>query len=268
MQWINGQPASQVNARDRALHYGDGCFTTAQMCHGTILDWSSHLARLQDHCQRLWISFDEWSALESCCQRIAHERQQGVLKVLISRGSGGRGYSPQGCDAPMWLVQTSELPSHYEQWRQQGVRLGLSEVSLARQPLLAGIKHLNRLEQVLIKQALLATDWDDALVCDTVGHIIETSMANVFWRIGNILYTPKLDQAGVAGIMRAKVLGQCAFLGVECQQVCEPISALTMADELMICNALLGVAPVQQFEQRMYRDFSMTRQLQETLRSC
>ena len=243
---INGQFQDKVDVTERAVQYGDGCFTTMTFAEGKLQLWPQHLARLQNNCQRLAIEFTQWQAIEeSACTLIAKAPlASGVIKVLISRGTGGRGYSPLNVSAPSYIVSCHDLPAHYSAWQQQGISLGLSPVKLARQPLLAGIKHLNRLEQVLVKQALDLTEFDDALVCDTNDNIIEASAANVFWLHQGQWFTPSLTESGVSGVMRNAI---CRFLESKSQAVKEinlKMTADFSAQEMFICNALMAVVPV------------------------
>ena len=243
---INGQFQDKVDVTERAVQYGDGCFTTMTFAEGKLQLWPQHLARLQNNCQRLAIEFTQWQAIEeSACTLIAKAPlASGVIKVLISRGTGGRGYSPLNVSAPSYIVSCHDLPAHYSAWQQQGISLGLSPVKLARQPLLAGIKHLNRLEQVLVKQALDLTEFDDALVCDTNDNIIEASAANVFWLHQGQWFTPYLTESGIAGVMRNEI---CRFLESKSQAVKEinlKMTADFSAQEMFICNALMAVVPV------------------------
>jgi 4-amino-4-deoxychorismate lyase len=122
--------------------------------------------------------------------------------------------------------------------------LTISPISLACQPLLAGIKHLNRLEQVLIKQALIQTGYDDAVVSDTKQHIIETSVGNLFWYKDDVWYTPDLSESGVDGVMRNQVLDVMHQNGIKCQVVKHNVSVLFSAQQLFVCNSLMMLVPV------------------------
>ncbi|WP_340676653.1 aminodeoxychorismate lyase [Paraglaciecola sp.] len=243
---INGQIQDSIDVTERAVQYGDGCFTTMTFFQGQLQMWPQHLARLQHNCQRLAINFSQWQALQdSALSLIANaEHKSGVIKIIISRGKGGRGYSPLNVTAPSYILSCHELPSHYMSWQKRGISLGLSPVKLAMQPLLAGLKHLNRLEQVLVKQALDLTEFDDVLVCDTSDNIIEASAANVFWLHKGQWFTPSLESSGVEGVMRNKV---CQLLSTLSQPVTETKQKFTVdfaAEEMFICNALMTIVPV------------------------
>ena len=177
---VNGRQQQHINIADRAFLYGDGCFTTMAFRNGHIEFFSAHIERLKLACKKLYINFDRWSELERCIIGSLNPKVDCVVKVMITRGEGGRGYSPEGAVNPSFIITLHTIPSHYSVWQTDGIKLTISPITLACQPLLAGIKHLNRLEQVLVKQALAETDYDDAVVCDTQQKIIESSVGNLF----------------------------------------------------------------------------------------
>ncbi|MXG37568.1 aminodeoxychorismate lyase, partial [Escherichia coli] len=141
-------------ASDRATQFGDGCFTTARIIDGQVCLLDAHIRRLQTACETLMIPFQHWGTLRREMSQLVSEKSSGVLKVIISRGSGGRGYSGASCENPTRILSVSAYPAQYESWRKDGVTLTLSPIRLGRNPTLAGIKHLNRLEQVLIRTHL------------------------------------------------------------------------------------------------------------------
>ncbi|MEB6378903.1 aminodeoxychorismate lyase [Leclercia adecarboxylata] len=244
---INGIKQAQLPASDRAFQFGDGCFTTARIVAGKVCLLEAHLQRLQTACEKLFIPFVQWAALKNEMAGQAKDVERGVLKVIISRGSGGRGYSAAGCSEPVRILSVSAYPAHYDRWRAEGIALTLSPVRLGRNPQLAGIKHLNRLEQVLIRSHLEQTDADEALVLDSEGVITECCAANLFWRQGKNVFTPRLDQAGVNGLMRQFCLRQLAHSGFPVVEVQACEAALNDADEIVVCNALMPVVPVRQY---------------------
>lgn len=167
--------------------------------------------------------------------------EEQVLKVLISRGKGARGYGTSGIEAAEIYCWTAALPD-YQIWRRHGVRLGLAQLCLARQPLLAGIKHCSRLETVLLKREQEQSRYDELLALDSAGLIIEACSANLLcWR-DRQWYTPELSQAGVAGVMRQLLLEHA-----DVQQVQWPLAQLQTVEAMVLCNALMGVVPVHHF---------------------
>ncbi|MFD3238225.1 aminodeoxychorismate lyase [Rahnella perminowiae] len=253
MMWINGVAAATLPASDRSVQFGDGCFTTARVSDGVIEFLSRHIDRLQRAASVLRIEGVDWAALEQEMVLAAGQQQEAVVKAVVTRGQGGRGYSVAGCSAPTRIVSVSAYPVHYHAWRKQGVKLALSPVTLSKAPLLAGIKHLNRLEQVMIRMHLDQTEANEALVVDTSGCLVECCAANLFWRKGNQVFTPDLSQSGVDGIMRQhliRVLEATSPRGVHI--VSEPPGTLSDADEILICNALMPVLPVNQIDNQYY----------------
>ncbi|WP_447855412.1 aminodeoxychorismate lyase [Enterobacter sp. WI-ESBL-E8] len=249
---INGLEQDALPASDRAIQFGDGCFTTARILDGNVCLLEAHIRRLRHGCETLMIPFTHWDTLHQEMCRLASGKQSGVLKVIITRGSGGRGYSAASCLSPTRILSVSACPAHYSRWRDEGVTLTLSPIRLGRNPMLAGIKHLNRLEQVLIRTHLEQTDADEALVLDSEGFITECCAANLLWRQGREVFTPLLDQAGVNGIMRQFCLEQLARSGFRVVEVSAGEAALQTADEVVICNALMPVVPVRAYGQQRW----------------
>jgi 4-amino-4-deoxychorismate lyase len=247
--WINGVSTDLLPAGDRSAQFGDGSFTTAHVSQGKIQLLSAHIDRLKVATERLMIADVDWQRLEGEMIHAASLRGEAVLKAVVTRGAGGRGYSPKGCHSPTRIISTSDYPAHYHAWREQGIKLALSPVKLSQNELLAGIKHLNRLEQVMVRLHLDQTDVHEALVVDTAGMLVECCAANLFWRKGDTVFTPDLSLSGVSGVMRNHIMAlleQSGRLGV--RVVTEPPQTLSEADEVIICNALMPFMPVRQVE--------------------
>ncbi|MBT0586432.1 aminodeoxychorismate lyase [Alteromonas oceanisediminis] len=229
----------------RAANYGDGCFTTIRVVGGHPQLLGYHVKRLKADCQTLGIDYPDH--IEGEILAIAEKSvMQGVVKVVISRGDGGRGYSPRDCGAAKVYLSEHAYPEHYDAKRAHGVVLSLSDVRLSKQPLLAGAKHLNRLEQVLIKRAM-PDDVDDCLVLDTAGAVIEASAGNLFAfsPVQNGWITPLLTECGVKGVMRAAVIDYFAQQNVQVEERELSVDHLLTCSRLFICNALMGMMPVK-----------------------
>lgn len=228
-------------SQDRAFHYGDGLFTTMLIKQGKVNLWRFHYARLVNDSERLGLHLDMQRISERVAQA-AHNAQNGVLKLHISAGVGGRGYArPETPDIRLQF-SVHDIPAHYQQWQQQGIHTEVSPVRLGLQPLLAGIKHLNRLEQVLIKQQLTK---DDAIVCDIHNHLIEGSASNLFLMCDGVWVTPCLDQCGVAGVYRSFLLETLADMGERVVMGHFDVAALEHASAVFLCNTLMGIVPVK-----------------------
>ena len=244
---VNGREDNRVPVLDRGLHYGDGLFETLAVCRGEPLLWERHWQRLARGCARLGLPAPDPERLRHEARALCRGRQRGVLKILLTRGQASRGYACQPDTAPTRVLLWSEWPQHPAGCREQGVAVRWCETRLSRNRRLAGIKHLNRLEQVLAR-----AEWDgeyaEGLMQDDRGHVIEGVMSNVFLVRKGELHTPDLSECGVEGVMRALVMEHAARHGLAVS-----VGALTRedflgAEEVFLTNSLIGVWPVRRIE--------------------
>ena len=244
---VNGEPAHHLPVDDRAIAYGDGCFTTIAKVAGHIQLVDEHIQRLKRACLVLDLPFSDWSSLRRQIVQIGESSTDIVIKVIISRGSGGRGYSTQGATQPVTILSLHAMPTHYSAWKVGGIRLNLSSIKLAKQPVWQGTKQLNRLEQVLIKQRSRPSA-DDELVCDVDDMIIETSAANIFWRVEKQWFTADIDYSGVCGVMRNRIVDILSQNNMPVQVLRAHYSILNYATDIFICNSLMGLVPVREIQ--------------------
>ena len=241
---VNGLPADSVPAGDRGLQYGDGLFETIAVVKGEPQHWQRHWRRLTAGCRRLGLPMPDEALIQGEISRLLNGAAQ-VLKLILTRGAGGRGYRPPAAVVPTRILSVHPRPDHPEAWRMTGVSIRRCDLRLGRNPALAGIKHLNRLEQVLARG-----EWDDpdiaeGLMFDSGDLLIEGTMSNVFLVRGGRLCTPALDHAGVAGIMREVVLDTCADLGIAIEIGAFDAQAVFDADEVFLTNCVIGLWPVR-----------------------
>jgi 4-amino-4-deoxychorismate lyase len=259
--WVDGGPQESLPLTDRALHYGDGLFETIAVHDGSPRLISHHLDRLRLGCQRLSIMFTAWDALTSEIIKQAETLVHGVLKCIISRGSGGRGYYPSHQMVPRRILIAAPYPEYPNDLLSDGARLRFCITPLSCHPQLAGIKHLNRLENVLAR-----SEWDDPHIDEGVmlninGDVIEGTMSNLFWVRNGILNTPDVAQCGVAGVMRREVIAVAAQQGIEFQEVVSGPPSCLQADEIFITNSLMGIRVVHQLADSRYKTGPVTRKL-------
>ncbi|SDU00562.1 aminodeoxychorismate lyase [Halopseudomonas salegens] len=240
---IDGQPCTELNVRDRGLAYGDGLFETLRVAQGRIPLLEQHLARLSRGADRLHIACDTRLLAQELSQ-LALQLGGGILKLILTRGDGQRGYALPKPQRPRRIVQVAALPAYPPAHAEQGVCLYPCATRLGQQPLLAGIKHLNRLEQVLAR-----AEWDDpayaeGLVCDQQGAPVECTVSNLFLRYQGGWLTPALDQCGVQGVMRDYLCTQLDAVGqpVGVRPVTQ--AELLASSEVFCCNSVFGVWPV------------------------
>lgn len=262
--WINGREARTVPVLERALHYGDGLFETLAVKQGHIGLLDLHLERLQGGCVRLAIPMPDTEVLRAELTTAAAGEGRAVLKLMVTRGAGGRGYRPPEAASATRILLRYPWPDHPAAWAEQGVRLKVCDTRLAEQPQLAGLKHLNRLEQVLARAEWNEADgYQEGLMLDPAGRVIEGTMSNVFVspREG-LLLTPDLGRCGVAGVMRRHILERAKAAGIQVQVTDLPLAVLMRSREIFLCNSLMGVWPVAELYGRSYEAGLMTRQAQ------
>lgn len=240
---IDGRPAAALPADDRGLAYGDGVFETIALVDGRPALWDAHLARLTEGCRRLGIPAPAPATLAADLARLA-PTGHGVLKLTITRGSGGRGYAPPREARPRRLLQRLPRPERPAAWWRAGVAVRVCATRLATQPRLAGIKHLNRLEQVLARQEWADPEIAEGLMLAENGELIEATACNVLVDDGARVLTPPTDRQGVAGVMRDHLLERLAALGRSTKVTPLRLDALPEDAALMLCNSLIGVWPV------------------------
>ncbi|MCW8829716.1 MAG: aminodeoxychorismate lyase [Gammaproteobacteria bacterium] len=261
---VNGVEQEQIEVTDRGLHYGDGLFETIAIVNGRPQLWQAHMERLLEGCHRLGIPLPDVAQLAAEAAAVCVGSGRAVLKIIITRGSGGRGYLPPADAQPSRLLFCYPWPAHADD--AAPITLRLCRTPLSCNPALAGIKHLNRLEQVLARQ-----EWDEAsigegLMCDPSGHLIEGTMSNLFVVRAGELLTPDLSECGVAGVMRRQVLALADALLLSVRVTRLAVAEVEAADEVFITNSVLGIRPVSRFETVQYHDNPLTRRLQSALR--
>jgi 4-amino-4-deoxychorismate lyase len=266
LSWVDGAAASSLSIQDRGLAYGDGLFETIAVSAGQPALLERHLARLDKGCMRLGIPVDLVS-LASELQAFCAALGEGVAKLILTRGDGLRGYGPPASATPRRILMGSPLPSYPASYAEQGVRLFPCVTRLAEQPLLAGIKHLNRLEQVLARAEWQDAEYAEGLLRDCSGRVIEGVYSNLFLLREGALITADLKRCGVAGVMRAELLEQGRALGwpVEVRDI--DYAELLDADEVFLCNSVYGVWPVRALGAHDWPVGPLTRKLQAIARS-
>lgn len=243
----NGDYSDHVSALNRGFAYGDGLFETIKISNGRLLAFDYHLQRLTYGCRRLLIPFakDDLLADIERLERDRHFSGNSVLKIIVVRGGDAAGYSFD----PGATCQRVLIVSNRPRILPAAARLRICNTPLSINPLLARIKHLNRLENVLARAECSGTDYFDGIMLDGDGHVIETTMCNLFLLQNGVVLTPSLDQCGVAGVMRQIVLEQIApALSVSCDIRPLSLDDVYQAEEIFLTNSLIGVLAVNSVE--------------------
>ena len=253
-----------IAPNDRGLAYGDGVFETIAVRDGVPQQLDRHLARLEAGCARL--GFAPPQLADELSHRAAGNAR-AVLKVIVTRGEGGRGYRPPADPVPTVVITLHAWPAHEPAWGERGVDVRWCDTRLAIQPALAGLKHLNRLEQVLARAEWAGTDrWQEGLMRDMDGRPVEATHANVFIVTGGELSTPRVDRCGVAGVTRARLIEAAEALAIPCAESDLDGRAVESADEVFLCNSIIGIWPVRAIgDARFGAPGPVTRALQDWL---
>ena len=258
---INGAPGNSISIHDRGLLYGDGVFRTLLVIHGRSQHWPLHYQKIEQDCAALGITCPDGEVLSAELAGLSDAHPDAVFKLIVTRGITERGYSPLSRTSATHLWDVSPLPVYPD--TQQGVTLRLCRVRLGHQPRLAGIKHLNRLENVLA--AAECADVAEGLLLDSDGLVIEGVRSNVFLIFHGVLITPDLSRCGVAGVQRERVVRHARQQGMQVEVRDVELDELRAADELFLTNSVFGLWSVAQFEERRWTDFSFAVRIRAAL---
>ena len=252
---VDGRPSNVVPAANRGLAYGDGVFETIRVLAGEPVLMALHVERLLAGCARLGIAVAGLAdALavdtETAC---AAAPESAVMKVIVTRAAGGRGYTPAP-DAGTCRVVTVSAYAPDTKARDDGIDLMLCRTRLAIKPALAGIKHLGRLEQVLAAAELEGAR--EGLMLDMEGQVVEGTKSNVFRLTDGELLTPPVDRCGIAGVMRRYLIDECGA-----REQGGGLDTFLAASEVFVCNSVFGIYPVRRLGSTSWPVGDVTREL-------
>ncbi len=265
MNLVNGVESDAISVRDRGLMYGDGVFRTFTLRGGKPLLWRRQYAKLASDCNALRITCPAADVFELDLAAIAARHPDCAVKIVVTRGSGPRGYAMPADASPRRIVCASASPEYPQSYYDLGVRVHRCRVRLASQPALAGIKHLNRLENVLAR-----SEWSDpgiaeGLMCDADDNVICGTMSNLFLVNGGTLATPDLARCGVAGVQRERVIELARINNIPLRIAPAGIDDLLAADELFLVNSVIGVWRIAALDRKIWNAGPMTAQIRHWL---
>lgn len=267
---VNGKLVNGIAPTNRGFAYGDGVFRTMRLLNGALQDWPLHYQTLVADCSKIQIVcpsaellMQEFKYLMASAD--VEQTQFSILKIIITRGEGARGYAPPAICEPTRVLIQSPLPDYPPEIYSHGVALYTCQTRLAHQPLLAGIKHLNRLENVLARAELKDPRFFDGLLRDYDDHVIEAVSGNLFIRKDGLVMTPALDRCGVAGVMRQKILDW-----YKTQDQAVVVTALTVedllnAEAIVIVNSVYGVLQVSHIDDQVVATNHWAKELRSQL---
>lgn len=247
--FVGDRRVDAISADDRGVAYGDGLFETMRVDAGGAPWWDAHWARLQRGAQRLRMPLPDQTQVRSEATALFDDHGDGVLKLMVTRGAGGRGYAPPANGLPTWTVSRHALPGPV---CARGLVARWCETRLALQPALAGIKHCNRLEQVLARSewsdpAAADRDADEGLMRSSDGDVVCATAANLFVLRDDHWWTPPIDRCGVAGVCRAHLLPL-----LQAREGRLSMAQVETADAVFLCNAVRGILTVARLGARAW----------------
>ena len=258
---INGRNSECLPVLDRGLQYGDGLFETIAFIGNEAPLWERHMARLGHGCEVLGIAPPQTDLLlREARSLLGNDRR--ILKIIVTRGGQGRGYFPGEGEPTRILYTRPWLTSE-----RGGIRAHLCQTRLARGGALAGLKTLNRLEQVMAAREAAAAGCSEGILCDADGFLVEGIMSNLFWYRQGKLFTPDLQQSGVAGVMREFVLDLCARIGLPLSLVREKAEVLKQAEAVFLTSAT-GIATLSECDGNQYDIRAVPNEISTAINRC
>ena len=252
---VNGKQGILIGIRDRGLLYGDGVFRTLLACKGHALHWPLHFQKLQRDCAVLGIPCPGFAILSAELNNVLLNYPDGVVKLIVTRGSGIRGYALPDSIEPTRIWDVAPKTEYPLELAIHGIKSRFCQFRLSRQPRLAGVKHLNRLENVLAAAEFKDSDVTEGLLMDEEDHVIGGTRSNLFLVSQGKLITPELSHCGVAGVQRDRVMAWAEQSNMPIQ-VCEVgLDEVMNADEVFVTNSVMTLWPIRELGKRCWTDF-------------
>ena len=262
---INGEAVDTVPVTDRGLHYGDGVYETMAIENGQLQHWDRHQQRLIVGCYRLKLPIPDIKKVEREIDSVASDQTRAVIKIIVTRGQGGRGYKSPDKTITTRIVACYPYPEYPADYWEQGVKIRLCNTPLGMNPALAGIKHCNRLEQILARNEWQDADIPEGLMLDGEQNVVEGTMSNLFISRNGGLVTPAITHCGVEGVMRGVTMDAARDQQIPLFVDTITVEDVANADEVFLTNSVIGIWPVRKFQDQVYSIGSITRMLMEQL---
>ena len=271
---INGVVADYLTVHDRAIHYGDGLFETI-LCHNKQLYfWPQHYFRLKQSAEKIKLSCPDESLLLDDIAELLKDCDEGLsyaIKIIITRGSGKRGYQFEKKSTINRLIFSSMIEKSYSSLLSNKLLSGdltICEQQVSINENLAGLKHLNRLENVLARNEEAIVNNNnviDGLMLNANKYAIECTTSNIFTVKNNQLYTPKLNQSGVQGVMRGTVIELAKKNNIKVSFLDMTINDIDTMDEMFITNSLIGMKKIDYLNNTNFTSCDATESIFDTL---
>ncbi len=264
---VNGELSTQISIQDRGFNYGDGLFETMLLINHQPVFWDEHYQRLVKGCEVLGIRCPPEESLKGDIAKLWHlspDVNVAVIKIIVTRGDSKRGYQYPDNIVSNVVIFLSTYPAYPVSYWNEGVKVKICETLLSSHKKLAGLKRLNRLGQVIARNEW-QDDYQEGLMADISGNIVEGVMSNIFIVKDNLVRTPLIINAGVNGIMRNIILKICEANGIMALEDDISLKQVLAADEIFLTNSIIGVWPVKQINNRLYTARLATKNIMKLL---
>lgn len=262
---VDGEDSAYVPVDDRGLMYGDGVFRTLRVTDSAPRWWDEQITKLCEDGARIGLPAPSLATWNADLARIAPSLTSGVLKLVVTRGVGPRGYFPPEQPQIRRLMLYEPFPAPIGCTHADGLAVRICSLRLGWQPRLAGIKHLNRLENVLARAEWNTPDIQEGLLLDQAERVISGVMSNLFIWQGGRLLTPRLDQCGVAGVARARLMRAAKAQGIAVEEAILSLQDVFDAEEVMLTNSVWGLRRVARLEAKCWPDAQVSARLSALL---
>ena len=259
---VDGEISDRIPASDRGLNYGDGLFETLAVFGGTPRFWQGHVDKLSAGCEQLGLPVTPQAVLLREVQTVSAGQPKSVVKIMVTRGSSGMGYPAESAPRANRIVSSWPWPGDPGHLHEAGIDTRLCDLRLGIQPALAGLRHLNRLEQVMARMEWSDRNIHEGVLLDPEDNLVTAISSNIFIVHSGRLLTPRLDRCGIRGVLRTAILS--AFRD-RCEQRRISLDMLPEAEEIFVCNAVRGVFPVRRIDHWEFDVGPVTREVQDWL---
>jgi len=233
---VDGQPCAVVPADDRAFLYGESLFETVAFRDRQAPLWPRHMTRLARGCRALALNMPRPEQLLAECRKILPASGPAIVRITISAGSGGRGYWPATEPRERRIVQCRAWPTDIHRQRRCGLRLRISSHRLESGQVAAGLKHGNRLVQVMAARECARSGHDEAVLLDAAGCIVEAISSNLLLVMDDQLFTH--PEPAVSGVGLGWLIDQA---GIDIRRQALAVEDLVRCSEVLVINSVAGV---------------------------
>ena len=260
---INGKLTNKISVEDRAVQYGDGVFETIAVKENLLEFWKEHYLRLNKGCKVLKIKCPSELFLKKEINKFVKKikKKKFILKIIISRGIGGRGYNLPKKAKPTRILGAYNWPNYSKANLKKGIKMDVCKIKIATQPYLSQIKHLNRLEQIIARSEWQGKNISESIMLDFNKNVIEGTMSNIFGVKKNIFYTPEIEFSGIQGVMRNQILKLLKKNKEKYKIKKIKLKELLNFDEVFVCNSIFGIWPVKQILKKNFSFGKKTKEL-------